>query len=63
MSEIKEKVIAAIRNLPESATYEDIFEILFVQEEIAKALDDSEHGRFISQEEFEAKYNAKISKK
>jgi hypothetical protein len=63
MSEIKEKIISAIRNLPDSATYDDIFEVLLVQEKIAKALENSEKGQFISQEEFENKYSTQFSKK
>lgn len=61
MAEIKEKIITAIRNLPDNITYEDVFEVLFVQEKIAKALDDSENLRFITQEEFDKKYQARIA--
>ena len=57
MSDIKERVITAIRDLPDNATYEDIFDVIYVQEKISKALKDSQQGRFITQEQFEEKYN------
>ena len=60
MTNIKEKAIVAIKNLPDNATYEDIFEVIYIQEKIYNALIDSEKGNYISQEEFEAKYSSRI---
>jgi len=56
MSDIKERIITAIRDLPDDATYEDIFELLYVQEKVAKVLQNSDEGQYISQTEFEEKY-------
>ena len=63
ITEIKEKVITAIRNLPDSVSFEDIYDVIFVQEKIAKALDDSKNNRHITQEQFEEKYMTRLSKK
>jgi len=63
MAEIKEKIIQAIRGLPDSATYDDIYEIIFVQEKINKGLEDSKNNRTITQKEFEEKYKARLEPK
>jgi hypothetical protein len=53
MSDIKEKIIEAIKSLPDGATYDDIMELVYVQQKIAIGLDQVEQGQLITNEEFE----------
>ena len=47
MSDLKNQVISAVKKLPESATFEDILDIIYVQRKIAIALKQSEDNKVI----------------
>jgi hypothetical protein len=49
----KEKVIEAIRQLPDESTYEDVLEIIYVQQKISNGLQQAYDGEGISHEEFQ----------
>ncbi len=51
MSDLKNQVISAVKKLPESATFEDILDIIYVQRKIAIALKQSEYNNVISHAE------------
>ncbi len=53
MTEIKDEVIAAIRNLPDAATYDDIMDVVYAQQKIAKGLQQAREGKVLSDDEFE----------
>ena len=48
MSDIKEKVIEAIKSLPDGATYDDIMELVYVQQKIAIGLEQVEEEQLIT---------------
>jgi hypothetical protein len=54
MSNIKDQDIEAIKNLPEDATYNDIMDIIYIQQRIALSLEQAENGEIIPNEEFVA---------
>ena len=56
MSDLKDKVILAIRNLPENASYEDIMDVVLVQEKIAKGLQQVQDGDVIPDEQMEKEF-------
>ena len=51
MSDLKNQVISAVKRLPESATFEDILDIIYVQRKIAIALKQSEDNKVIGHAE------------
>jgi predicted transcriptional regulator len=50
-SSIKERVIEAVRELPDDATVEDAMERLYVLAKIQKGLEQAEAGQTVSHEE------------
>jgi predicted transcriptional regulator len=50
-SSVKERVIEAVRELPDDATVEDAMERLYVLAKIQKGLDQVEAGQTVSHEE------------
>jgi predicted transcriptional regulator len=53
MTELKEKVIAMIRELPDDCTLEDIHYHLYVRAKVERGLKAIDEGRVVSQEEAE----------
>ena len=49
---IKDQVLDAIGKLPDDSTYEDILEVIYVQQKILKGLEESKSNLGISHEEF-----------
>jgi predicted transcriptional regulator len=54
VTEIKQKVIDVINNLPDDATLDDILETLTFQKEVLLGLDQLDQGEYISHEEVQA---------
>ena len=52
MSDIKKRVISAIESLPDESDYNDIMEVVYVQQKIAIGLQQAKEGKVISHEEF-----------
>lgn len=50
-SKVKERVIEAVRELPDDATVEDAMERLYVLAKIQKGLEHAEAGQTVSHEE------------
>ena len=50
-SKVKERVIEAVRELPDDATVEDAMERLYVLAKIEKGLQQAEAGKTVSHEE------------
>ena len=50
-SSVKERVIEAVRELPDDATVEDAMERLYVLAKIQKGLDQADAGQTVSHEE------------
>jgi predicted transcriptional regulator len=50
-SKVKERVIDAVRELPDDATVEDAMERLYVLAKIQKGLEQAEAGQTVSHEE------------
>jgi predicted transcriptional regulator len=50
-SSVKERVIEAVRELPDDATVEDAMERLYVLAKIQKGLEQAEAGQTVSHEE------------
>ena len=48
MSNIKDQAIEAIKNLPDDATYNDIMDVIYIQQRIALSLEQAENGEVIS---------------
>ena len=51
MSDLKEKVLNIIQNLPEDVSYDDILEAIQLQKQIAEGLSQLEQGEFYSHKE------------
>ena len=51
MQTIKERVIESIKNLPDDANYDDIMEIVYVQQMIVEGLEQLDKGLYVSHEE------------
>ncbi len=51
MSDLKDQVISAVKNLPETATFDDILDLIYVQRKIAIALNQSEENNIINHSE------------
>jgi vacuolar-type H+-ATPase subunit E/Vma4 len=51
MSDVKEQVMEALKNLPDDASYEDILDVIYIQQKITKALEHSKQGKVISHEQ------------
>ena len=51
MQSVKKKVIDLIKNLPENANYNDIFEAIYFQQKIEIGLQELDEGKGISHEE------------
>jgi hypothetical protein len=62
MSDLKEKVIEAIRNLPDDITYDDILETIYVQQKVEIGLKQSAEENIITNDEFERKLNIRLKK-
>ena len=62
MSDLKEKVIEAIRNFPDDTTYDEILETIYVQQKVEIGLQQSAEGKVISNEELEKKVNLRLKK-
>ena len=56
MQTIKEKVIEAIKKLPEDANYDDIMESIYVQQMITKGIFQLDNGEFISHEDVKERF-------
>ncbi len=52
MSDIKKRVISAIESLPDDADYDDIMDVVYVQQKIAIGLQQAKEGNVISHEDF-----------
>ena len=53
MSNIKEKMTEVILSQPEDATYEEIMRELAFERMVARGLEDSRHGRVVSNDEMQ----------
>ena len=53
MSNVKEKMTEVIQSLPEDATYEEIMRELAFERMVARGLEDSRHGRVVSNDEMQ----------
>jgi hypothetical protein len=62
MSDLKTKVIDAIKNLPDDITYDDILETIYVQQKVEIGLQQSEEGNVIPHEEVEEKILRRFGK-
>ena len=56
MQSIKKKVIDVIDNLPEDATYNDIFEAIFFQQKVENGIQQIKEGKGISHEEVRERF-------
>lgn len=61
MSQIKELVINAIRNLPDDITYEDIMELVYIQKKDARGLSQIEKGESIPNDVVKKEIGDKIA--
>ena len=59
MLNIKDQAIEAIKQLPDDATYNDIMDVLYIQQRIALSLDQADNGEVISYEDFLSELNAR----
>ena len=62
MSNIKDQAIEAIKNLPDDATYNDIMDVIYIQQRIALSLEQAENGEVISYEDFLTELNSRLEK-
>ena len=53
MSNVKEKMTEVILSQPEDATYEEIMRELAFERMVARGLEDSRHGRIVSNDEMQ----------
>lgn len=53
MSNVKEKMTEVIQSQPEDSTYEEIMRELAFERMVARGLEDSRHGRVVSNDEME----------
>ena len=53
MSNVKEKMTDVILSQPEDATYEEIMRELAFERMVARGLEDSRHGRVVSNDEMQ----------
>jgi predicted transcriptional regulator len=53
MSNVKEKMTEVILSQPEDATYEEIMRELAFERMVARGLEDSRHGRVVSNDEMQ----------
>lgn len=53
MSSVKEKMTEVIQSQPEDATYEEIMRELAFERMVARGLEDSRHGRVLSNDEMQ----------
>ena len=53
MSNVKEKMTEVILSQPEDATYEEIMRELAFERMVARGLEDSRHGRVVSNDEIQ----------
>ncbi len=51
MSILKENIIEALKNLPNDATYEDLLDLIYVQQKVNQALEHSAQGKVINHEQ------------
>ena len=51
MSILKENIIEARKNFPDDATYEDILDLIYVQQKVNQALEHSAQGKVINYEQ------------
>jgi hypothetical protein len=56
MQSVKKKVIDLIKELPENAEYNDIFEAIYFQQKIETGLHELEEGKGISHEEVSKRF-------
>ena len=52
----KQRVIEAVRQLPEDATVEDAMERLYFLAKVERGLEDAKAGRFVSHEEIRRRF-------
>ncbi len=62
MSNIKDQAIEAIKNLPDDATYNDIMDVIYIQQRIALSLEQAENGEVIWYEDFLTELNSRLEK-
>jgi predicted transcriptional regulator len=53
MASAKEEVRKILDQIPDNSSYEDIQYHIYVREKVERGLEDVEHGRVLSQQEFE----------
>ncbi|MCB1936950.1 MAG: hypothetical protein KDF59_13525 [Nitrosomonas sp.] len=53
MSNVKEKMTEVIQSQPEDATYDEIMRELAFERMVARGLEDSRHGRVVSNDEMQ----------
>ncbi len=58
VSNVKEKMSEVIQSQPDDATYEEIMRELAFERMVARGLEDSRHGRVLSNEEMERRIRA-----
>lgn len=58
----KEQALEAIRQMPDSATIEDIMEVLYVRKKIAEGMADVEAGRIVSHEDAKKRFEQWLRK-
>jgi len=58
MSSVKEKMAEVIQSQPEDATYEEIMREWAFERMVVRGLEDSRHGRVVSNEEIERRIRA-----
>ena len=51
MPTIKQTALHAIENLPEDVDYDDIMEAIYVQQKIAKGLEQLDEGKYLTHEQ------------
>lgn len=58
VSDVKQKMSEVIQSQPDDATYEEIMRELAFERMVARGLEDSRHGRVLSNEEMERRIRA-----
>jgi hypothetical protein len=54
MSDVKEKVLAIIQQLPDTATYDDILDVILLQKKVNEGINQLDQGKGIEFEDFKA---------
>ena len=51
MKTIKDAIISTIKTLPDDSDYEDIMEVVYIQQKIAKGIQQAENGEVLTHDE------------